>query len=329
MKNTGTEYLSTERTPTVRDDFAKLLPPLTDEQLSLLEADILKNGCYAPVIVNEELIVVDGHNRKEICDKHGLTYRMTVFTFEDDLEAKQWALDTQKGRRNLEKWELGKIALKLKPDIEARAESNKGTRNDLRTTLSEGSEDFIPTDTKQELADTVGLSRGTMNKVIQIDGKAPEPVKEALDNKEISINQGYNITKQVENLPEDEQEQAAVKAIEYEKAKKDLRKSDAEIDRRGKLAKEISTVFSKAIRLEPSEENVRCWVECTRMTLPEMSDSIKEAREIAEIFDTIAEIIETKIMPEDWRNADADETDNDEAADECDEENDAEAEDTE
>lgn len=68
MKNTGTEYMSTERTPTVRPDFAELLPPLSNEQLFLLEADILKNGCYAPVIVNEELVIVDGHNRASICD---------------------------------------------------------------------------------------------------------------------------------------------------------------------------------------------------------------------------------------------------------------------
>ena len=55
---------------------------------------------------------------------------MAVFSFEDLLEAKQWALDTQKGRRNLEKWELGKIALKLKPEIEAKARANQGTRTD-------------------------------------------------------------------------------------------------------------------------------------------------------------------------------------------------------
>lgn len=121
MKNTGTEYMSTERTPTVRPDFAELLPPLSDEQLSLLEADILKNGCYTPVIVNEELVIVDGHNRASICDKHGVPYRMAVFSFEDDLEAKQWALDTQKSRRNLSINELCKIALKLRPEVEARA----------------------------------------------------------------------------------------------------------------------------------------------------------------------------------------------------------------
>ena len=130
MKNTGTEYMSTDRTPTVRPDFSELLPPLSDEQLSLLEADILKNGCYTPVIVNEDMVIVDGHNRASICDKHGVPYRMAVFSFEDDLEAKQWALDTQKSRRNLEKWELGKIALKLKPEIEARARANQSAAGD-------------------------------------------------------------------------------------------------------------------------------------------------------------------------------------------------------
>ena len=58
-------------------------------------------------------MIVDGHHRHELCEKHGIPYKMAVFSFTDMLEAKQWALDTQKGRRNLDKWELGKIALKL------------------------------------------------------------------------------------------------------------------------------------------------------------------------------------------------------------------------
>ena len=41
--------------------------------------------------------------------------RWAVFAFDDLLEAKQWALDTQKGRRNLDKWELGKNC----PEVEA------------------------------------------------------------------------------------------------------------------------------------------------------------------------------------------------------------------
>ena len=103
MRNTGTICSSTEHTPTVLPEMAELLPPLTGEQLAALEADILKNGCYSPVIVNEDMVVIDGHNRQRLCEQHGLPYQMAVFSFESMLEAKQWALDTQKGRRNLDK----------------------------------------------------------------------------------------------------------------------------------------------------------------------------------------------------------------------------------
>lgn len=124
MRNTGILYSSTERKPEVLPELAELLPPLSEEQLAALETDLLRNGCYSPIVVNEDLAIVDGHNRQRLCEEHGLPYQMAVFAFEDLLEAKQWALDTQKGRRNLDKWELGKIALKLKPEIEARAKAN-------------------------------------------------------------------------------------------------------------------------------------------------------------------------------------------------------------
>ena len=57
MHNTGTEYLSTERKPHVLDELAALLPPLSEEQRSSLEADLLSNGCYSPIVVNEDLAV--------------------------------------------------------------------------------------------------------------------------------------------------------------------------------------------------------------------------------------------------------------------------------
>lgn len=125
---------------------------------------------------------------------------MAVFSFEDLLEAKQWALDTQKNRRNLEKWELGKIALKLKPEIEAKARANQGARTDLSATLPESSDTV---DTRKELAEAVGLGERTMGKVMQIDENAPEVIKEALDKKELSINKGYDLTRQLQDLPEE------------------------------------------------------------------------------------------------------------------------------
>lgn len=299
MKNTGITYTSAERSPVILPEMAELLPPLSAEQLDALEADLIKNGCYAPIIVNEDMVIIDGHNRQALCEKHDLPYTMAVFSFEDLLEAKQWALDTQKGRRNLEKWELGKIALKLKPEIEAKARANQGTRTDLSATLPESSDTV---DTRKELAEAVGLGERTMGKVIQIDENAPDAIKEALDKKELSINKGYDLTRQLQDVPEDQREQAAAELLEYEKAKKDLKQQNAEIDRRGKVANTFCKAYEKASLLTAAEEDVRCWTEGTRMTLEELQDTVKESREIAQVFAAIADIIEQKILPADWRN---------------------------
>lgn len=248
MRNTGTIYSSTDRSPVVLPEMADLLPPLTGEQIAALESDLLKNGCYSPIIVNEDMVIIDGHNRQRLCKQHGLPYQMAVFSFEDLLEAKQWALETQKGRRNLDKWELGKIALKLKPEVEAKARANMSAGGgDQKSENAKSGSATLPNpistvDTRKELADSVGLGERTMGKVMQIDENAPAAVKEALDKKELSINQGYNLTRQLQEVPEEQREEAAAMAVELEKAKKEIREKDAEIDRQSKIA----GIFCKA-----------------------------------------------------------------------------------
>ena len=300
MRNTGIIYSSADRSPPVLPERAALLPPLTGEQLSALEADILKNGCYSPVIVNEDMVIIDGHNRQRLCEQHGLPYQMAVFSFENMLEAKQWALDTQKGRRNLDKWELGKIALRLKPDIEAKARENMSAgggdqkSEDAKSGLATLPNPISPVDTRRELADAVGLGERTMGKVMQIDEHAPAAVKDALDSGDLSINQGYNITRQVQ----EQRDEAAAQAVELEKAKKEIQQADAESNRRHKIAGLFCKAFERAVLLTPTEENVRIWTQCTRMTLEEIEDSAKEARELAEVFSTIAGILETLLPAE-------------------------------
>lgn len=299
MRNTGIAYSSADRTPVVLPEMAGLLPPLTGEQLAALEADILANGCYSPVIVNEDMVIIDGHNRQAICEKHDIPYQMAVFSFADMLEAKQWALDTQKGRRNLDKWELGKIALRLKPDIEAKAKENMSAGGgdqrsaDAKSGLTTLSDPISPVSTRKELADAVGIGEVTMGKVMQIDEHAPAAVREALDSGDLSINQGYNITRQVQELPEERREEAAAQAVELEKAKKEIRQADAESDRRHKISGLFCKAFERAVLLTPTEENVRIWTQCTRMTPEEIEDNAKEARELAETFAFIAGILET------------------------------------
>ena len=315
MRNTGVLYSSTERKPVVLPELAELLPPLSGEQLAALETDLLRNGCYSPIIVNEDLAIVDGHNRQRLCEEHGLPYQMAVFAFEDLLEAKQWALDTQKGRRNLDKWELGKIALKLKPEIEARAKANQQTyhgnqyESGLLATLPEVHSASV--DTRKELAHSVGLGETPMGKVMEIDEHAPAAVKEALDKKELSINQGYSLTRQLQEVPEEQREQAAIAAVEIEKAKKEIQQTDTELSRRSKIAGIFCKAYEKAVLVTPTEENVRIWVECTRMTPEEMEDTVRESKELAETFTKVARIIREQILPSDWRSAGRSEGDDD------------------
>ncbi|WP_325213471.1 hypothetical protein [Oscillibacter sp.] len=283
---------------------AELLPPLTGEQLAALEADLLKNGCYSPIIVNEDMVIVDGHNRQRLCEKHGIPYKMVVFSFEDLLEAKRWAVENQRGRRNLDKWELGKIALRLKPDIEAKAKANMSAgggdqkSEDVKSGSATLPNPISSVDTRKELAEAVGLGERTMGKVMQIDEHAPSAVKEALDSGELSVNQGYNITRQVQELPEEQREEAAAQAVELLKAKKEVQAIDAEADRRGKIASLFCKAFERAVLLTPTEENVRIWVENTRMRPDEIEDSVKEARELAIVFSAIADILETMLPGE-------------------------------
>lgn len=285
MQNTKIEYSSSDREPVVLPEMEQLLPPLSVEQFSALERDISENGCYAPVIVNEDMVIVDGHNRFRICEKYGLPFQMLVFSFTDLLEAKQWALDTQKGRRNLDKWELGKIALRLRPEIEARARANQGTRTDLSATLPES---FPPVDTRRELAQTVGLGERTMDKVMKIDEHAPIAIREALDSGELSISQGYDLTRQLRGVPVEERDEVAAQMVELVRAKKEICQLDAEADHRGKIAGLFCKAFEQTVLLTPTEENVRCWVEGVRMRTDEIEDSAKDAENLSEVFAAIA-----------------------------------------
>ncbi len=149
---------------------------------------------------------MDGHNRFRICEKYVVPFTMLAFSFADLLEAKQWALDTQKGCRNLAKWELGKIALKLKPEIEARARANQGSRTDLSVNSPKG---YAPTNTRKEMAQAVGIGEQAMGRIAQLAENAPPSLREALESKKISVNHGWKILKAVQQIPQEEQDSAA------------------------------------------------------------------------------------------------------------------------
>ena len=58
---------------TVDPEFRDLIPPLNEEELKLLEASIVADGCESPLIVWNG-VIVDGHNRYAICRKHEIPF---------------------------------------------------------------------------------------------------------------------------------------------------------------------------------------------------------------------------------------------------------------
>ncbi|MDN5211892.1 hypothetical protein QQ020_07510 [Fulvivirgaceae bacterium BMA12] len=94
-------------TVTIKQEEAlkKYIIPLSKEEFNLLEQNILKDGCLDPlrVWVNQkgEHVLVDGHNRLNICEKHGIDFEIKQMSFESLEDAKIWMANNQLGRRNL------------------------------------------------------------------------------------------------------------------------------------------------------------------------------------------------------------------------------------
>ena len=83
-------------------EFRDKIPPLTEDEFSLLEENILSDGAvFSPLIVWDGTIL-DGHNRYEIIQKHPeLTYAVHKMSFDNRYEALSWICKHQLGRRNL------------------------------------------------------------------------------------------------------------------------------------------------------------------------------------------------------------------------------------
>ena len=69
-------------------EFRDKIPPLTEDEFSLLEENILSDGAvFSPLIVWDGTIL-DGHNRYEIIQKHPeLTYAVHKVSFANRYEA--------------------------------------------------------------------------------------------------------------------------------------------------------------------------------------------------------------------------------------------------
>ena len=169
-------------------DFKSLIPPLSKEEYNLLRKSILKDGCRDAIVVwtqtlstgeQGSTIILDGHNRYEICKKHNITKGSNLatvmdFVLKNEEEVKDWIICNQLARRNLPTHERVRLALLLKPAIEEKAKE-KEIEGGKKKGLMNSSK--APVHTRKKVAKTAGVSEDTVRKSEIIEKEATEETK--------------------------------------------------------------------------------------------------------------------------------------------------------
>jgi len=216
----------------IDNEFQALIPPLSAEEKQQLEANIIADGCRDPLVLWGETLI-DGHNRYEICTRLGLPFDTVAKEFDSRDEVVLWMCINQLGRRNINSYDRGLLALRMKPIIERRAKAQQLSTLTQNTAVSEISHERVtPIRTDETVAGLASISSNTIRKIEKIVATGSPELVQAVRSGEISI----NIASDLATLEKDKQNavvgsgkkvaQEAVKAIKQEQAfvKKEARR---------------------------------------------------------------------------------------------------------
>lgn len=155
------------KTLTIDPEFRDKIPPMTEEEFRQLEENILKAGRVRSPITVWNNIIVDGHNRWAIIQKHpDIPYEVEEEHFADRYEAIVWICKNQLGRRNLT--DAQKTYL-IGRQYEAQKKT-RGARDGFRGNQHSGvvkvQNEPLPKldDTAQRVANDIGVARSTVKR---------------------------------------------------------------------------------------------------------------------------------------------------------------------
>ncbi len=186
---------------TIDPEFETLIPALQPEEFSALESSILRDGCTDPLIVwQNHGILIDGHNRKRICDKFSIPYNTKELPFETRDLVKRWIIERQFGRRNLTPFQRAELALQLKPLLAEEAKKRM-----LAGKAAPGSSErpgYKIGKTREALANKVRVSNNTIDKADFIKQHADAGTLSRLRNGDTTIKSEFQKLKKAVNQSE-------------------------------------------------------------------------------------------------------------------------------
>ena len=144
----------------IDQEFKTLIRPLRKDEYLQLEVNLTIDGCREPIITWNN-IIIDGHNRYEICNRLRIPYAVREMPFENREQAIVWICNNQLGRRNIteetrryligKQYELEKVARKHPPNANGFNQykrRSRSERGDGNVTVYE----YLPTGAVQKYA---------------------------------------------------------------------------------------------------------------------------------------------------------------------------------
>lgn len=190
---------------TVLDELRAYIDPLTPEEHQALERSILAEGCRDALVLWGE-ILVDGHNRYGICQKHGIPFQTVQNPrFKSMEDVHLWMIDQHLGRRSVSDFQRGILALRKKEIVAARAKeavarlAEAGSAGavefppDLADGLPTGPDSSAlpppePLTSREAIAKAARISSNTVVQIEKIQKSAAPELVEAVKAGTISIN---------------------------------------------------------------------------------------------------------------------------------------------
>lgn len=205
------------------------IDPLTPDEHDALERSILDEGCRDALVLWGN-VLVDGHNRFGICQKHGLPFKtIQNERFQNMEDIHLWMIDQHLGRRSVSDFQRGVLALRKREIIAERRAAAAAAVNAAKAESSaeapwDGDTDpavaqalantpKVPDqalDTREALARAARLSAGQVKMIETIQEKAAPEVVAAVKAGELSLNAAAVVA----SLPVEEQQAVAAEGAD-------------------------------------------------------------------------------------------------------------------
>jgi len=189
----------------INEELRSFIDPLTPVEYAALERSLLAEGCRDALVTWRD-VLIDGHNRYEICQKHGIPFR-TVHNnnFAALEDVMLWVIDNNLARRSVSDFQRGMLALRKKEIVAARAAQRAAEAPAEQAAEAAGpaADESIdpPWSTREDVAKAARVSASTLGQIERIRKTAAPELVDAVRSGTISVSAAANVA----SLPADAQ----------------------------------------------------------------------------------------------------------------------------